>query len=1303
MKTLIRYRHLALSAALIASVGASWAQVPLANQPVLSQAAVPGNLALALSVEFPTAVSVAHIGTTYSSATEYLGYFDPNKCYLYNFSATEANRHFYPTSVTATRTCNGASGQWSGNFLNWATMQTIDPFRWALTGGYRVVDTPGSDTTAGVTILEKAWASGQGGTGNFPNRSLTANTAQSTPSTVAPFRMRVQGLGNKLRFTRTGNVDNAPTAYNPAVAMVAGTTYEVSIRVKVCDATVGLEANCVGYGAPPAVVTYKPEGLMQKYSDRIRYSAFGYLNDSSITRDGGVLRARQAFIGPSQPVPGLPAIANKAPEWDGGTGVMLANPLAGCTAPPCPPNDAALAAAAFGVPVINSGVMNYLNKFGQSGTYKTFDPVGELYYAAVRYFKNLGNVPAWSNMNPPAAPGLNAQYVDGFPVITTWDDPILYSCQKNFILGIGDVNTHADKNVAGSSIASGANEPGAPSFSPDPLNATNMTNKVGSLEGLGASLGTANPYGGCCNNNSALMAGVAYDSHTRDIRPDVATNEKTLGKQTIDTYWLDVLEFSNYKNNNQFYLAAKYGGFQVPPGFDPDSATAALPGINSWYNSTRVSPNATAQPLPDNYFVASDPKSMVNGLTQAFTKIASSIEQVTTSAATSQPQVLSTGSVSYSASYRAKDWTGEVKASQRLFGTSATPVDFWSFSAKLAAQAPSSRVMATWNGSAGIPFDLSNLTAAGYAGAGKPLDTPWIDGDDSPAFVNYLRGDQTNEITSPGYRKREKLVGDIVDSTLVAVRGAPFRYTNFFNPGYETFKTSVANRKTVLYVGTNAGVLHAINGAPCTSAGAAGCASAAPANIDVNAGKEIFAYVPSALFAGPSSPPTPEVDGLAALGSGTYVHRNFVNASPDYFDVDLANTVAGKGGACAAPSPATPGSPNWRTVLIGGLGKGGRSYYALDITDPIPSTTLDESALAAKVMWEFPRATDVTKHGLNEKLGFSFGTPVVVKTAEHGWVAIFTSGYNNADGKGYFFIVDVCSGEMVEPPISTGVGAPGLAEAGMAHPTALVLDFRDGLADAAYAGDLYGNVWRLDLRAQATPTTPLPAPERIAVLRDAFGAVQQVTSRPLVEICPKTGERFVMVGTGRLLDSVDIGITQKQHYYAFKDGNDAVFDTLLTTATSVVRADLVDVSDSLTGPATVFTNGKGWYIEVGKNQPEAGVGWRVVTPSTFFNGSVIFAASYPDSSDACTSKGAGLFYGVGICDAKSLLQLVGSGLTLVNQRIDANPTQSGTTVVNADGNPVIPESTSTSGTAGLKPEGPTAERRLNWREINITQ
>ena len=122
-----------------------------------------------------------------------------------------------------------------------------------------------------------------------------------------------------VRATAASSVIGAPVAslyadaspYNPAVASTSGTVYEVFMRAKVCDSDVaagGVETNCVAYGT-----NWKPEGLIQKYANKIRYSAFGYLNDSNILRDGAILRAKQKFVGPTQPVPGSTPIANAAP------------------------------------------------------------------------------------------------------------------------------------------------------------------------------------------------------------------------------------------------------------------------------------------------------------------------------------------------------------------------------------------------------------------------------------------------------------------------------------------------------------------------------------------------------------------------------------------------------------------------------------------------------------------------------------------------------------------------------------------------------------------------------------------------------------------------------------------------------------------------------------------------------------------------------------------------------------------------------------------------------------------------------
>src|SRR5690606_23678338 len=100
----------------------------------------------------------------------YAGYFDSGKCYQYHYSQNEPERHFYPVSWTNDHRCTSSNAPWSGNFLNWAATQTIDPFRKALTGGYRVRDTPNE------TWLEKARQDGQDVDPSlYPNRRLPAN------------------------------------------------------------------------------------------------------------------------------------------------------------------------------------------------------------------------------------------------------------------------------------------------------------------------------------------------------------------------------------------------------------------------------------------------------------------------------------------------------------------------------------------------------------------------------------------------------------------------------------------------------------------------------------------------------------------------------------------------------------------------------------------------------------------------------------------------------------------------------------------------------------------------------------------------------------------------------------------------------------------------------------------------------------------------------------------------------------------------------------------------------------------------
>ena len=245
----------------------------------------------------------------------------------------------------------------------------------------------------------------------------------------------------------------------------------------------------------------------------------------------------------------------------------------------------------------------------------------------------------------------------------------------------------------------------------------------------------------------------------------------------------------------------------------------------------------------------------------------------------------------------------------------------------------------------------------------------------------------------------------------------------------------------MVYVGTNAGMLHAVYGS-LTGA---------------NAGREVFAYVPGALYAGPSG--TPQTNGLAALGNPTFTHYNFVDATPVAADVDFGKTVGGSGS-------------NWRTILVGGPGQG-RHAASTRWTSPTRVESMSQPA-TRKPRWR-PRCCGSSR---DPDLGFTYGEPAIVKTRKYGWVVIFGSGYNNADGKGYFFIVNPRNGRLLEK-IGTGVGSVA-DPAGMAHVQAFLLDRTDGTADTVYAGDLHGNLWRLDLTATSDGNYPHAAQVRRA-------------------------------------------------------------------------------------------------------------------------------------------------------------------------------------------------------------------------------
>jgi type IV pilus assembly protein PilY1 len=1209
--------------ALLGAALPAQAAIDLADSPLFSSLSVPGNLALVLSVEYPTAISPSYPSTTaYSASSEFLGYFDPNKCYKYVYnSSTPANSYFTPYKSASTHACSSSSSTplWSGNYLNWASMQTLDTFRWVLTGGARMTD------EVGTTILEKTNNSGQGhhcSSGNSESTPDKTVSGSSLISGATPFTwtsVTTSDWGGKTAMWITGtNVSTcstssgtftvinktADTAVSSSTDYIAQTSsgksadaskvYKLYIRVLVCDPTVGVETNCTQY----STTNYKPEGLIQKYSSKLRFAAFGYLNDWSMTKDGGVLRAKMKFVGPTEPVPtSTDVLTNSAAEWSSTTGQFVQNPDS---------SDATATTSASGVSIVNSGVINYLNKFGKIVTdtgYKQYDPVSELYYAATRYFRNKGNVARYSSLTQDIDSTNKAtQMLDGFPVITTWDDPIKYYCQQNFILGIGDVHTNYDGDTPGSLKTSGGTIP-----TDDDIPSGTATTLVGTREGI-SGLATK-----AISNGTYNIAGLAYYMHTNDIRSDLTDS------QTVSTYWLDVMEYQTYASKNQYWLATKYGGFDTSKvtntGDAAYSSTATLPDKAWWSSSDYVGTNgAKTDKRPDNYYTADKADTMKSGLTSAFSQIVSQVTSATSTAlASPTPTQNLVGNYNYVASYDPSSWSSYIQAKPITYDASGTPTygsAVWDARTQLETMTPTSRIIVTCCTSAGaaLPFESTSLASATLSSRTYYASFANVSGVASSAqsaanFVSYLRGDHTKEVANGGaYRDRTYTVsgtstsfrlGDIVDASLTVLGVPSAGYADEYNAGYGTFKTKYASRKTVVYAGANDGMLHAVDGTT-TSTG----------------GVELFAYIPSFTY-GDSS--TAATSGLASLGVTSFTHHYFVNGTPITRDVDFYKT-----------SSPTATTNDWRTLLVGGLGKGGKGYYAIDVTDPTSWTT--EATTATKVLWEF-----TTTH-----MGYSYGDPLIVKTAKYGWVVVLTSGYNNDDGKGYFFFVNPRTGALLET-VATTEGSTS-SPLNLAHITAFIPSSANFVADAIYGADLQGNVWRLDVTGTTGSYT---APTKIAQLKNNSNTLQPVTTRPVVEADSDSAARYVMIGTGRLLADSDISSSDQQTFYVVRDGTGSsggfYTSTTLPDGFSfpITRSNLTQTTNLLSAISTTTSTEMGYYYDLPVDSSTS-IASRIVVQPTYDDGVIAFATTLPTST-ACDASGSSTIYALSMTTGESVL------------------------------------------------------------------
>ena len=576
------------------------------------------------------------------------------------------------------------------------------------------------------------------------------------------------------------------------------------------------------------------------------------------------------------------------------------------------------------------------------------------------------------------------------------------------------------------------------------------------------------------------------------------------------------------------------------------------------------------------FMSASKPDDLVNSLLSIMQHIESRIASASAVSVNGDDLYMKLGGeiLMFQALYNSDGWTGDVKA----YGLNTTTGEVimtsyqWSAADELETKNwDTGRIIATYDGSAGIPFRYGSLT-------GTQQNLLNADPTAAQNILNFLRGDTSNEESNGGsFRDRYLRLGDLVHSSPI------------FN-------------NEVIYVGGNDGMLHAFSAYD---------------------GSELFAYVPNLVF-----------ENLSQLADTEYTHKYYVDLTPTINYVSSLD----------------------KTILVGGLRKGGKGYYALDISNAASITS--EAALAGKVLWEY---------GSDDDLGYTFSKPVIVESNDSsvGAVVIFGNGYSSVNEYAMLYFLNPWTGAVIKK-IDTGVGLCN----GLSSPVAIDVDYDDRV-DYVYAGDLKGNMWKFDLTDESYLNWDVAYKDG-ATPKPVFQANQPISTKPdVMRHCEKDGY-IVVFGTGIYLSETDVSDTSTQTIYGIWDYGDddddseylgtfnrgstpelsnqpdmvtlleqtevdwrMAYDNYLRTLSDNEALweteNDTDSESQLSDPSSTVANHAGWYFDL----PISGE--RVVVGTMIREGKAIVVSFYPETAP-CSSGGYSIVHEIDACTGSRLTE-----------------------------------------------------------------
>lgn len=571
---------------------------------------------------------------------------------------------------------------------------------------------------------------------------------------------------------------------------------------------------------------------------------------------------------------------------------------------------------------------------------------------------------------------------------------------------------------------------------------------------------------------------------------------------------------------------------------------------------------------------ASDAATLQSTLDGVFNNIVQSAGS--SSALSSNSTSINGSSYVYQASFNSTDWSGHLKAfSETASGASTTA----SWDAATLIPAPASRSIYTWNGSNGVSFAWTNLSATEqcYLSSQSPGCTlTATEASNGQNVLNYLLGTSV-----AGYRVRSTPLGDIVNSDPLYLSNEDYGYSILAGTEGSTYSTYVQNKVSnlpMLYVGANDGVLHGFN---------------------ANTGVEAFGYIPGSIYAH-----LPDL----TLSSYPSHHEYFVDGSPASGDAYYAGV--------------------WHTILLGTLGatSGTNELFALDITHP-------GSLSANNALWEVSDASD---------LGETWGPGSVARFNDGHYYAVVNNGYNSANKHAVLFLVQVDNPANIIK-LDTGVGGGtvdnGLSAATLLDVDGN--GTIDAIYAGDLQGDLWkfdvssttaGN-WKVAFRSGRSNVPLFHA-------QDAAGNIQPITAPVQLGSVPNgaTGTAIVFFGTGQYLNTTDLSNLSTQSLYGVLDsstysngtfsGGISNFNRMTkVSGNSVMVQQAIDYDSggvrSVTTNTVDYTTGVlGWYLDLLQFPNSTQQGERVISKPLIRSGRVLFSTVIP-ATGLCSEGGSG--------------------------------------------------------------------------------